>query len=92
MVLGDVCQDVSNPNIFAYEFGTYHVNFIQKKHIKLDETCQDTQGRFKANLSNIMDVFERLTSKLHETQHTAGKHYNNSYKDLINSWNTHIGT
>ena len=46
-------------------------------------------GRFKANLSNVMDILGRLTSKFHETIHIAYKHYNNSYKDLISSWNTH---
>ena len=65
MVLVDVCPDVSNPNIFVFEFRTTHMNFIQNKHVKLDETCLDTQGRFKAKLSN--DVLRRLTFKLHET-------------------------
>ena len=59
------------------------MNFIQIEHVKLDETCQDTQGRVKANLSNVMDVVGRLTSKLDEAQHTTYKHYNNSNKVLI---------
>ena len=67
MVLGDVFLEFSNPNMFLYEFRTYHINFIQNKHVKLDETCIETQGRFKANLSNVMDVLGCLTSKLHET-------------------------
>ena len=56
MVLGVVCPDVSNPNMLVYEFRTTHMNFIQNKHVKLEETYIDTQGRFKANLSNVMDV------------------------------------
>ena len=56
MVLGDVFLDVSNPNMLVYEFKTSHLNFIPKEHIKLNETYQDTQGRFMTNLSNIMDI------------------------------------
>ena len=56
MVLGDVCPDVSNPNMIVYEFITSHMNFTQNKHVKLDETCLDTQGRFKETLANVMDV------------------------------------
>ena len=63
MVLGEVCVDVSNPNMFVHEYITSHMNLIQK-HVILDESCIDTQGRFKANLSNVMDIFGRLTSKL----------------------------
>ena len=40
------------------------MNFMYKEHVKLNETCLDTQGHFKAHLSNIMDVLGRLTSKL----------------------------
>ena len=54
------------------------MNLIQNEHVKLDEICIDTQGRFKANLLNIMEVIGRLTSKLHETRHTNYKHHNNS--------------
>ena len=71
MVHGDNFPDVSNPNMIIYEFWTYHMNFIQYKHVKVNKTFIDTQDRFKANLSNVMDVPGRLTSKLHETLHTA---------------------
>ena len=53
--------------MFVYEFKNYQINFILNKHVKLDETYIDTQGHFKANLSNIMDVLGLLTSKLYET-------------------------
>ena len=42
------------------------MNFIQNKHVKLDETCLDTKDHLKANLSNVMDVHGCLTSKLHK--------------------------
>ena len=71
MVLGDVFQDVSNPNILVYDFSTSHMNFIQNEHVKLNETGIDTQGRFKRKLSNVIDVLGRLTSKLQETLHTV---------------------
>ena len=64
LVLGDVCRYFSNPNMIVYEFRTSHMDFIQNKHVKHDETCIDTQGHFKAHLSNVMDVLGRLTSKL----------------------------
>ena len=67
---------------YCIQVRTSHINFIQNKHVKLDKTCLDTQGCFKANLSNVMDIVGRLTSKLHETCHTAYIHYNNSFKDL----------
>ena len=67
MVLADVHPDVSNPDLIVYEFITFHVNFTQYKNIKLDETFLDTQGHFKANLLNVMDVLGRLTSKLYVT-------------------------
>ena len=69
--------------MFVYDFRTYHMSFIQNEHVKLDNTYIDTQGRFKANLSNIMDVLGRLTYKLHETLHTTYIHYNNSFKNII---------
>ena len=55
MVLGDVCPDVSNPKILVQVFRTSHMNFIQNEHVKFDETCLDTQGHFKVNMSNVMD-------------------------------------
>ena len=64
MVLGDVCLDFSNPNMFVHEYITSHMNLIQKRVI-LEETCIDRQGRFKEKLSNVIDVLGRLTSKLH---------------------------
>ena len=67
LVLGDVFPDVFNPNMIVYDFNTSQMNFIRNEHVKLDETCLDTQGNFKAHLSNIMYVLGRLTSKLHET-------------------------
>ena len=42
------------------------MSFIQNKHVKLDETYIYTQGHFKENFSNAMDILGRLTSKLHE--------------------------
>ena len=56
MVFGDVFPNISNPNMIVYEFITYHINFMKSGHIKLDETCLDTQGLFKAHLSNVIDV------------------------------------
>ena len=50
----------STPNMFVYEFRIYHMSFVKKEHIKRDKTYIDTQGRFKANLSNIIDVLRRL--------------------------------
>ena len=67
MVLVDVFLEVSNSNMTVYDFRTSHMNFTQNKHVKLDETCLHTHGHFKATLSNIMDVFGRLTSKFHKT-------------------------
>ena len=61
------------------------MNFIQNEHIKLDKTCLDTQGHFKANLSNFMDVLGLLTSKLHLNLHTYYIQNKNSFKDLITS-------
>ena len=43
--------------MFVYYFRTYHMIFIKNKHVKLDETYIDIQGRFKTNLSNVVDVF-----------------------------------
>ena len=43
------------------------MKLILNEHVKLNTTCQDTQGYFKANLSNDKDVLGSLTSKLHET-------------------------
>ena len=59
--------NVSTPNMFIYEFGTYYTSFIKNEHVKLDKTYIDTQGHFKTNLSNVMNVLGSLTSKLHET-------------------------
>ena len=73
MVVGDIFTKNSNPNILIYKFRTSQINFIQNKHVKLNETCEETQGRFNAKDSNVMDVLGRLTSKLHKTSHTAYK-------------------
>ena len=43
------------------------MNFTQNEHVKLNETCLDTQGHFEEHLSNIMNVLGNLTSKLYET-------------------------
>ena len=67
MVLGDVFPKVSNPNMPRHEFRTSHMNFIKNKQVKLDETFVETEGSFKAELSNVMDVLGRLTSKLQES-------------------------
>ena len=56
MVLGDVFLDVLNPNMLVYKFRASNIYFIQNKNVKLDETHVDTQGHFKVNLSNIMDI------------------------------------
>ena len=61
------------------------MNFTQNKHVKLNETCLDTQGHFKAHLSNVMNVLGYLTSKLHENCHTTYIHHINSFKDLMTS-------
>ena len=45
-----------------------YMNFIQKEHVKIDETCLDTQGRFKGTLRTSC-VLGCLTSKLHENLH-----------------------
>ena len=55
--------DVSNKNIFAYEFRKYHMSFVQNKHIKLEEIWIDTQDRVKEKLSNVMDVLPLNVSK-----------------------------
>ena len=44
MVLGDIFLEVSNPNMFLYEFKTSHINFIQNEQIILEETCYDIRG------------------------------------------------
>ena len=67
MVLGDVFLDVSKPNILVYKFVSYNIIFIMNEHVKPDKTCIDTQGHFKVNLSNVMDVLRRLISKLQKT-------------------------
>ena len=51
------------------------MNFIHNERVKLDETCIDAKGCFQANLSNVMNILLRLTSKLHKTLHTAYIHY-----------------
>ena len=56
MVLGDNFLDVSNKITILYKFNTSDRNFIQNKHIKIDETRLDVQGHFKAYLLNVMDV------------------------------------
>ena len=56
MVLGYNFPDISKPNTIFYEFNTTHINFIKSEHVKLNVTCLDTQGHFKAHLSNVMDV------------------------------------
>ena len=65
------------------------MNFTQNEHVKLNETCLDTKGHFKATFSNFMDVLGRLTSKLHETQDIDYIRYNNFSKYLITSLITH---
>ena len=56
MVLGDVCLSVSKLNMIFYNFRTSYMNLIKKEHVKLNETCINSEGRFKANLLNVMDV------------------------------------
>ena len=67
LVYDDVFPDVSNPNMIVYDSSTTYVNFIQNSDEKLDETCLDTQGYFKAHLLNVIDVLKRVTSKPNET-------------------------
>lgn len=43
------------------------MGIIKNEHVKLYETYIDMHGCFKASLLNVMDVVERLTSKLHKT-------------------------
>lgn len=62
--------------MFVYELRSSHINLIQNEHVKVDEICQDTQGLFKENLSNIIDILPYLTLKLHETWHNAYTNYN----------------
>ena len=71
--------------MFVYEFRTYHINFIQNEHVKLDETYINIQGHFKENLLTVKDFLGRLTSKIHKTRHTAYIIYTNSLKYLITS-------
>ena len=56
LFIGNIYLDVSNPNMTVYDFKTSHMNFIKNENIKLDKTCVETQGHFKATCSNIMDV------------------------------------
>ena len=60
MVLEDFYPDSSNPNVFLYEFNTFRMKFINNDQVKLDETCQDTQDCFKANLSNLRTFLDGL--------------------------------
>ena len=43
------------------------MNFTQNEHVKLNETCLDTQGHFNTLLPNVIGVFGDFTSKLYET-------------------------
>ena len=81
--------DVSTPNMCVYLFRTYHMSFIQNKHVKHDETYIVTQRCFKTSLSNDVNIFGRLTSKLNETWETDFKHLIKSFKNHIRSWITH---
>ena len=69
--LGQFSPDISTLIILVNNFRIYHINFIQNKQVKLDRICIDTQCRFKANLSNVMEILECLTSKHHEFWHIA---------------------
>ncbi len=80
LVLGGVLPDVSNPNIILYDFINSHLYLIKNEYVKLDETCPDTQCHFKVYLLNVVDVMKCLTSTLQETQYTAYRCYNNSFK------------
>lgn len=62
--LGMFYQEDSNPKIIIYEFISSQMKFIQKQHIKLDETGSDKQGCFKEKILNVMDGLGRLTSKV----------------------------
>ena len=82
------CFQLEYVCIWVYDLS--HEFIPKQTHITL-ETCQDTQGRLKANLSNIMDVIGRLRSKLHNTWDIA---HNKSFTEFIASWITykHIKT
>ena len=71
MVLRNNFPDVSNLNTTFYKFNTYHMNFIENEHVKLDETRLNVQGLLKPYLSNALDVLGHLTSKLQKTLKTA---------------------
>lgn len=42
--------------------GTFHISFNKNKHVKHVKTQQDTHARLKGELSNLLDVLERLIS------------------------------
>lgn len=46
------------------------MNFTRNEYVKHDETYLDTKGHFYPQTLNVMDVLERLNSKLNETGHT----------------------
>ena len=81
--------DVYTSNMFIFKFSTYNMIFIVNEHIKSDETYFGTKGHFKENLSNIMDILGRLTSKLHKTWRTFFKNHINSFKNHISTFITH---
>ena len=48
--------EISTSNTLVYALGTSKINLNSKQHIKHDQTHQDTQARFKAKLSTVLDV------------------------------------
>ena len=87
LVLGDVCPDVSNQTWFSMSLALLKLISLEKTRKNLWNML-NTQV-FKEHLSNVMEVLGRLTSKLHETWHTAYVWYKNSFKNLKTSWITH---
>ena len=69
--------------MLVYGLRTSYTNFNQNEYANLDEKFIDTQGCYKENISNVMDVLKRLTSKHSKTLYTAYIHHNKSFKDLL---------
>ena len=63
----ELYQDVSTPNLLEFKLRKYQMSFKKNKHVKIDETYLDTQGRLKVRLSNVMDIWPPNFTK-HDTQ------------------------
>ena len=49
--------------------GSPHIIFNQNKHVKISKTYKDIEAHSNANLPNVIDVLECLTSKHYETSY-----------------------